>query len=111
MGTSGSTAVVNQSSRKAPLPVKRQHCSQELKRQIVEESFAPGASVARAHGVNANRVFTWRRLYREGRLGTGSGPMPGLLAVRVAEATCPPDLTSGTGAQACSKDTEARGTV
>ena len=31
----------------------------------------PGASVAviaRAHGVNANQVFHWRKLYREGRL-------------------------------------------
>lgn len=27
------------------------------------------ARVARAHGVNANQVFQWRRLYRAGRLG------------------------------------------
>jgi len=41
------------------------------RRQIVEETFAPGASVAiiaRSHGVNANQVFNWRKLYREGRL-------------------------------------------
>jgi transposase len=32
----------------------------------------PGASVARVaqqHGVNANQVFYWRNLYRQGRLG------------------------------------------
>jgi transposase len=42
---------------------------------MVEESFQPGASVARvarAHGVNANQVFGWRRLYQRGRLGTNT---------------------------------------
>ena len=42
------------------------------KRRIVEETLAAGASVARvarAHGINANQVFQWRRLYRAGRLG------------------------------------------
>jgi len=41
------------------------------RRQIVEETFRPGVSVAlvaRAHDVNANQVFEWRRHYREGRL-------------------------------------------
>ena len=41
------------------------------RRQIVEQTLVPGASVAviaRAHGVNANQVFHWRKLYREGRL-------------------------------------------
>ena len=40
--------------------VKRQHRSIAEKRRIVEETFAPGASVAliaRANGVNANQVF------------------------------------------------------
>jgi transposase len=37
----------------------------------VEETLKPGASVsqvARAFDINANQLFTWRRLYREGRL-------------------------------------------
>jgi len=41
------------------------------KRQIVEETLAPGVSVAvvsRAHGVNANQVFAWRRVYLAGEL-------------------------------------------
>lgn len=38
------------------------------------------ALVARAHGVNANLVFNWRRLYRVGRLGGGKSK---LLPVRV----------------------------
>src|SRR5271166_2598780 len=44
------------------------------KRRIVEQTFEPGASVAkvaRAHGVNANQVFAWRRQYRQGLLGEG----------------------------------------
>ena len=42
------------------------------RRDIVEETLVPGASVARVarrHDVNANQVFYWRKLYREGRLG------------------------------------------
>jgi len=38
----------------------------------VEETLVPGASVARVarrHEVNANQVFYWRKLYREGQLG------------------------------------------
>jgi len=43
-----------------------------LKRQIVAETFAPGASasvVARRHDVNANQLFRWRRDWRDGLLG------------------------------------------
>ena len=39
------------------------------RRQIVEETMKPGASVsqvARAHDVNTNQVFHWRRQYRAG---------------------------------------------
>jgi transposase len=42
------------------------------KRRIVEQTLEPDASVAkvaRAHGVNANQVFAWRRQYRQGLLG------------------------------------------
>ena len=39
------------------------------------------ARVARAHGVNANLVFNWCRLYRAGRLGGGGEAK--LLPVRV----------------------------
>jgi transposase len=89
MGTSSPAAVVNDSSRKALPPAKRQRRSAELKRQIVQETLAPGASVARvarAHGVNANQVFTWRRQYRQGLLEASNRLTAGLLAVRVADA-------------------------
>ena len=41
------------------------------KRRIAELTFEPGASVAlvaRAHGVNANQVFKWRRALKRGEL-------------------------------------------
>src|SRR5450756_475657 len=60
------------------------------KRQIVEETLAAGGSVARvarAHGVNANQVFQWRRLYRAGRLGHPIAHATRLLPVTVSEVT------------------------
>jgi transposase len=73
---------------------QRQMRTVEEKRRIVEETLAEGASVARvarAHGVNANQVFGWRRLYHAGRLG-GSGAIK-LLPVSVSESS-PPQMTS-----------------
>src|SRR6516164_1074559 len=71
---------------------QRQRRSIAEKRRIVEETLAPGASVARvarAQGVNANQLFGWRRLYLGGRLGE---PKPGikLLPVRVSESKSAP---------------------
>ncbi len=43
------------------------------------------AVVARAHGVNANQVFAWRKLYREGQLEVDGGENA-LLPVRVNNA-------------------------
>ena len=53
----------------------RQRWSIKQKRQIVEETLVPGASVAkvaRSHGVNANQVFYWRKQHLAGRLGNNS---------------------------------------
>ena len=89
MDSSESTIIESNTSRPALSPIKRQYRSAELKRQIVEESLARGASVARvarAHGVNANQVFAWRRQYERGLLRGRRGSAPGLLAVRLAAA-------------------------
>jgi transposase len=73
----------------APVPeaeAKRRRRSVQERRQIVEETLVPGASVARvarAHGVNANQVFYWRTLYRRGRLG-GAAAGAALLAVTIS---------------------------
>ena len=53
----------------------------------MEETLQPGASVAviaRRHGVNANQVFQWRKLYREGRLDVAPTAAQ-LVPVRIAE--------------------------
>ena len=66
--------------------VKRKYRSKEERRRIAEETLAIGASVAviaRAHGVNANQVFQWRKLYHEGRLGPATASTQ-LVPVRVA---------------------------
>jgi transposase len=78
---------------------KRRFRSKLERRQIVEESLKPGASVsliARAHNVNTNQVFNWRKLYQEGRLEVpqGSG---NLLPVRVTEDEAPTFRTSPGG--------------
>jgi transposase len=68
-----------------PVTTKRQYRPLEEKQRIVGEALAEGASVARvarSHGVNANLVFNWCRLYRAGRLGRRSEAK--LLPVRVA---------------------------
>jgi len=52
----------------------------------VEETMLPGASVsrvARRHDVNANQVFYWRKLYREGQLGSSTDTR--LVPVKVAK--------------------------
>jgi transposase len=57
------------------------------KRRIVELTLEPGASVAlvaRAHGVNANQVFAWRRAFRSGELTEPASPTTALLPVAVS---------------------------
>jgi len=57
------------------------------KRRIVELTLQPGASVAlvaRAHGVNANQVFKWRRAFERGELSEPFVSSTGLLPVTVS---------------------------
>jgi transposase len=88
-----------------PITLKRQYRGLEEKRRIVEESLVAGASVAlvaRAHGVNANQVFNWRKLYQAGQLG-GDGAK--LLPVKVTSESLA--LTAGSGSSLPS----SRGTI
>jgi transposase len=57
------------------------------KRRIVELTLEPGASVAlvaRAHGVNANQVFKWRRAFDRGELVEPATLPTALLPVTVS---------------------------
>jgi transposase len=70
----------------APVAPKKRWRSLEERRQIVEEALVPGVSVsavARAHGVNANLLFHWRKLYRAGLLAGREQDEVRLLPVRV----------------------------
>ena len=67
--------------------VRRWRSSAE-KRRIVELTLEPGASVAsvaRAHGVNANQVFAWRRAFKSGELAEPVAPVTALLPVTASE--------------------------
>ena len=78
----------------------RQH-PLEFKRALVALSLEPGASVARIareHGVNANQVFSWRRLYQQGRLGMQTVMRDdGLLPVVLAPSAPAPDTADAGG--------------
>jgi transposase len=68
------------------------------KRRIAELTLEPGASVAlvaRAHGVNANQVFKWRRALKRGELSEPAAVSTSLLPVVVA---APSEAVSDTGA-------------
>src|SRR5215510_10047200 len=73
----------------------RRYRSKLERRGIVEETLKPGVSVAlvaRAHDVNANQVFKWRRQYEQGRLDVG--PTTTLLPVKITDAvSLPPKLS------------------
>jgi transposase len=78
---------------------KRQRRSIAEKRRIVELAMQPSASIARIareHGVNANMVHYWRKLYREGRLGENKTDSVRLLPVAVTRTVPSAELQSGT---------------
>jgi transposase len=66
----------------------RRRRSAAERRRVVEETLEVGASVAKValkYGVNANQVFQWRRLYRDGKLGVSPSNTMKLLPVSVVE--------------------------
>ena len=73
----------------------------EFKRALVALSLEPGVSVAliaREHGVIANQVFSWRRLYQQGRLGVPAlMRADGLLPVVLAQSAPAPNNTDADG--------------
>jgi len=76
---------------------RRKFRSIEQKRQMVQETLTPGASVAviaRRHGVNANQLFSWRRQYRRGVLelvNASNAEESALVPVTVGEIEAPQD--------------------
>lgn len=68
-------------------PRTRKLRSVSEKRQIVQLTMEPGASVAhvaRAHGLNANQLFKWRRAFERGELFDSAASPQALLPVTIA---------------------------
>jgi transposase len=66
----------------------RRFRSKQERRAIVEETLKAGASVslvARAHHVNTNQVFKWRRQYRAGHLEIADASNNVLLPVKIRD--------------------------
>src|SRR5258707_5783994 len=64
---------------------RRRRWSAAAKLRIVEESLSGPrlvSATARRHGISDQLLFAWRKAYRAGRLGAGTGFVP---AVLVAE--------------------------
>ena len=91
MGTSAEVVMTDKLGRRSG--PRRQYSIAE-KRSMVEQTHVPGASVpevALRHGVNANLLSVWRRLYEQGRLiEKGSSKQPALLPVKVTTPTLLP---------------------
>jgi len=78
------TGASENSARRAE---KRGPRTREERRRIVEEMLVPGTSVmavARAHDVNTNQLYHWRKLYRQGLLEE-EAPMTTLMPVKVSD--------------------------
>jgi transposase len=74
---------------------KRRSVAEKL--SIVQLTMEPGASVAeiaRAHGVNANQVFKWRRLFAKGQLSEAGARSTALLPVTITTDLEEPDRTA-----------------
>ena len=81
------------------------------RRRIAELTLEPGASVAlvaRAHGVNANQVFKWRRALKRGELTELAAGSTALLPVMVS-ASC--DVGGATGEVDVRQQSPAAGSI
>ena len=89
-------------------PTGRRRWPDAVKAQIVQKSFAPGASVsavARSHGITPQQLTGWRRAARDGLLPLDGDQMdaaddaPAFVPLEVADAA-PGDTEPGTAGQA-----------
>jgi transposase len=71
----------------------RRRWSEDDKRRLVAETFAPGETVhgvARRRGVSTSQLFTWRKRLRvEAGFPPSPSPVPGFVAVTVAPSPVP----------------------
>jgi transposase len=93
---------------------KRRYRTVEERRHIVEETLADGVSVAvvaRRHGVNANQLFHWRKLYQAGMLEPSAQKRQAdpsrLLPVTIVNETEPGEEPAAAGASAAAPSSGA----
>lgn len=86
---------------------KRPNFSSEFRREIVEKTMQPGASVsriAREHGLNDNMVFKWRQRFKREQSANATTSVPvsalvepaQLLPVNVIDVASPPTTQPAT---------------
>lgn len=96
---------------------KRPNFSNEFRREIVEKTMQPGASVsriAREHGLNDNMVFKWRQRFKREQSATTTVPVPvptmaesaQLLPVNVIDDVSLPTTQPATIATSCEVEIE-----
>jgi transposase len=86
--TPGAGGSGNRRKRRALAAGSRRGYDLDFKLKVLNETFAPDASVAavaRRHGMNSNVLFRWRKQFREGRLGGKTVPAAGFVPVHVAD--------------------------
>jgi transposase len=84
--TPGAGGSGNRRKRRALAAGSRRGYDLDFKLKVLNETFAPDASVAavaRRHGMNTNVLFRWRKQFREGRLGGKTLPAAGFVPVHV----------------------------
>ena len=67
---------------------RNQRHPEAFKRSVVEQSYLPDISVARLareHGINANQIFAWRKLFRDTALPTTAGSDVALIPVTLSD--------------------------
>src|SRR5271166_3839462 len=77
---------------------RRRRWTTSEKLRLVEESFAPGASVAevaRRHEVHPNQLHGWRKGARSGSLSITPGPQACFAAVEIADQVAFPYVQAG----------------
>ncbi len=96
--------IIQSSSDRAKRSSYRHHPI-DFKRAVVEQSLTVGSSVslvAREHDINANQVFAWRKLYKDGLLDVESSQDSQLLQIVLTElppSLAPPTVASETTAE------------
>ena len=78
---------------------RRRRWTDSAKLRIVEESYAgtrQASATARRHGISVQLLFSWRKAWREGRLG-GERPAAFVPAVIVPDAPAASEAVAGDG--------------